>query len=664
MARKYQRNIDYKKQHVYKRNHIRRIIALGILPTLLIQWISVIPIMVFGMEFSPIISAQASVILPDKESVELFDGANGEIAASIEMPDLIFVPEEDGAWMLEMDANDWEEFDISYWAILYEKQENNRWEKIDSFSVPGGRTLDVDGSMSSETKICQFYQKGHTYKICFDLINYECNNSISFRYSFHKTGLAGCNDGLIWRIHYLFACSADDRYIMCQGYIGNETTLCPPDQIGPYPVKRIYLDGYSTSKQCIETIIARESIDGISGLSQCKNLKDIYIYNRNYTPIDYWLPIKYDVETGQYYSDTVTHSYAGSAIEKLCRENNWPFVALPELPSPIPTNTPTVPTATILPSPSPLPTEAVDTPSPTPAKQPEFSSSAPTPTLLPTSPPLPTEVADTPSPTPAKQPEFSPSAPTPTLLPTSTPLPTKAAGSPSPMPTKQPEFPSSAPTHTSLPTQTFFPSAIPLPTPLPVNLYHPLPTLSGLKISTDHYTKIKLTWRAVPGAWYQIYRSTSRGSVYKRIKGRITKTHYLDISVKSGKTYYYQVKAVKIVGGKPTIQAESQTKQIKIRTLTRPTIQIQKKRTADIRYLVIKVKKYKGKHLEIYYKDSKRSSYRKVKLYEDRIQKMKKTFRIQYLSTKRNLYLKVRTYQKKNGKKVYSSYTREKKIKV
>ncbi len=249
------------------------------------------------------------------------------------------------------------------------------------------------------------------------------------------------------------------------------------------------------------------------------------------------------------------------------------------------------------------------------------------------------------------------------------------------------------PTESVIPLETPMPtkSAVPLETPMPIEsavlpgLPAPnnnrdisfstsaattsvrkavLSAIPGLKVSTDHYTKVKLTWKAVPGASYQIYRSASRDSGYKRIKKNVNKTYYQDTSVQSGKFYYYRVRAIKTVGGKQIIQAESQTKQIKIRTLTRPTIQIQKKRTADIRYLVIKVKKYKGKQIEIYYKDSKRSSYRKVKLYEDRIQKMKKTFRIQYLSTKRNLYLKVRTYQKKKGKKVYSSYTREKKIKV
>lgn len=252
------------------------------------------------------------------------------------------------------------------------------------------------------------------------------------------------------------------------------------------------------------------------------------------------------------------------------------------------------------------------------------------------------------------------------------------------------------PTESAVPQETLTPteSAVPLETPPPTsppagtgsgaapnqvmtetpasttntespNLSAPVPLrLLGLKATADHYTKVKLTWNSVPGTSYQIYRSTSRASGYKQIKKKITKTHYQDTSVKSGKTYYYRVKAVKTVGGKQIVQAESQTLRIKIRSLARPIVRVQKRQTGSIRYLLVQLKKYQGKYLEIYYKDSKWSAYQKIKLYENRIKIQKRAFRIQCMSTGKNLYLRMRTYTRKKGKKIYSSYTKEKRIKV
>lgn len=243
------------------------------------------------------------------------------------------------------------------------------------------------------------------------------------------------------------------------------------------------------------------------------------------------------------------------------------------------------------------------------------------------------------------------------------------------------------PSDTPMPTESMIPSKTPIPTNSALSSELPASAANGealssksaanisgktavvrslpsLKASTDHYTTVTLTWKSVPGTSYQIYRSTFRSTGYQQIQKGLTKTHYQDTSVKSGKSYYYRVRAVKTEGDRQTVQAESQTKQIKIRALARPVVFIRKKQAGGIRYLFIKIKKYQGKQIEIYYKDARSSSYRKIKLYENLIRKQKGIFRIQCLSGKRKLYLKVRTYQKKKGKKIYSLYTRAKKIKI
>lgn len=66
-------------------------------------------------------------------------------------------------------------------------------------------------------------------------------------------------------------------------------------------------------------------------------------------------------------------------------------------------------------------------------------------------------------------------------------------------------------------------------------------------------TKLKITWKKVSGAnGYRVYRSTSKGGSYKRIKtiSSGSTTSYTDTDLKSGTTYYYKVRARNKVNGK------------------------------------------------------------------------------------------------------------------
>ena len=55
---------------------------------------------------------------------------------------------------------------------------------------------------------------------------------------------------------------------------------------------------------------------------------------------------------------------------------------------------------------------------------------------------------------------------------------------------------------------------------------------------------VKVSWNKISGTTqYEVYRATSKNGTYKRIKST-TSTSYTDKSVKSGKTYYYKVKAI------------------------------------------------------------------------------------------------------------------------
>lgn len=75
-----------------------------------------------------------------------------------------------------------------------------------------------------------------------------------------------------------------------------------------------------------------------------------------------------------------------------------------------------------------------------------------------------------------------------------------------------------------------------------------LKTTSITAVKATGSTSVRLEWKAVDGAsGYQIYRSTSKDSGYKKVgqvKGKNTKK-YEDKTLEAGKTYYYQVRAYK-----------------------------------------------------------------------------------------------------------------------
>ena len=537
----------------------------------------------FGECLSRKVSAKNTEVLSEEYSIEIFDGASGEITADMVMPDLIFKPEENGAWALDMWMEKESRVTVFFDAIIYKWQYGNFWERVDYMNGPGESSQD-DGTGFLYRKLHpQYYQKGCTYKIRFFTNAEEVYKPEIYHYTFQKTEFAGCQDGLIWRTYnnWIGYGSNDgiNENIRCTGYIGNETILQVPDQINGYVIDAIGSEAgmYSISNEYLQVLILGEGVDYINSLAGCKNLKDIYVYNKDCWLADYALPLFYIEGSGKTYYDTIIHGYAGGNLEKGCLERDYLFEPLPEsiFSSPLPTETP---------RPSPAPSVLPDIPAFSPAIA---------------SQPVETDYSITSSSTSDRE--------------------DNGTASPSP--------------------------------------------LSGLKVSTDHYTRVTLTWKPIPGTSYQIYRSGSSRTGYKRIKKNIKKNRYQDASVKSGESYYYRIRAVKTGKNGEVIQAEAQTGRIKIRALARPVVQIRKKQDGGIRYLWIRLKKFQGKRIEIYYKDSEWSSYRKIKLYDNQIHKQKGIFRIQCMSTKK-LYLKVRTYKKKNGKKVYSLYTRAKKIRT
>jgi len=177
-----------------------------------------------------------------------------------------------------------------------------------------------------------------------------------------------------------------------------------------------------------------------------------------------------------------------------------------------------------------------------------------------------------------------------------------------------------------------------------------LSKLTDVKISKVTYNAVTLSWSARSGATcYQIYRSTKKSSGYKKL-ATVTGTTYTNKNLKMGKKYYYKVRAVSennqsafsdVVIGEPA--------------LLKPVLKVSKgKRSATVKYG--KVKGADG--YEIYRSTRKNKGFKKIKT------TAKTSYKNSKLKSKKTYYYKVRAYRKVDGKKVYSSFSKVKAVKV
>lgn len=103
---------------------------------------------------------------------------------------------------------------------------------------------------------------------------------------------------------------------------------------------------------------------------------------------------------------------------------------------------------------------------------------------------------------------------------------------------------------------------------------------------------------------------------------------------------------------KPVVKAKQ-------KKMLKPVIRITtKKYKKNMRIAKIRLKKYQGTNIEIYYCRGK-GKFKKVKLRQSNIKTNKKIFSIGYKRGKKAMYLRVRTYKKNKGKKIYSIYSKK-----
>jgi len=167
-----------------------------------------------------------------------------------------------------------------------------------------------------------------------------------------------------------------------------------------------------------------------------------------------------------------------------------------------------------------------------------------------------------------------------------------------------------------------------------------------------------MTWSKATGAsGYELYRYNSSKKKYEKIK-TTSSTSYKVSKLKAGTTYKFKVRAYKTVGSIKYYGSYSSVTSTATQTKT-PSIY---KLTTKSKKATIKWKKVSGATgYQIYMATSKNGKYSKIKT-------ITKTSTVSYTKTKlkknKKYYFKIRAYKTVDGKKIYSSYSSVKSIKI
>ena len=188
--------------------------------------------------------------------------------------------------------------------------------------------------------------------------------------------------------------------------------------------------------------------------------------------------------------------------------------------------------------------------------------------------------------------------------------------------------------------------------------------LSLSRVKEKNYHTVRLIWKKINTSKdYEIYRAEKKSGKYISVK-KLKSGVYSDSKVKAGKKYFYKIKTTSNDGK----VIWSGTKEIYVKgTPNRPKLSI--KKTKSKWTLTWGIIGDNSKGLQVYMKTSKKCKFVKV----NEVNKLKKKRNKKgitgmsgsrsSLDKKVTYFFKVRTYAVVNGKKVYSRWSKVKKMK-
>ncbi|ALC89284.1 hypothetical protein AM500_05405 [Bacillus sp. FJAT-18017] len=174
-------------------------------------------------------------------------------------------------------------------------------------------------------------------------------------------------------------------------------------------------------------------------------------------------------------------------------------------------------------------------------------------------------------------------------------------------------------------------------------------TPASAKAASASYNSIKTSWSAVSGAsGYEIYRSTSKTGTYSLVKST-TATTFTNTSLSTNKTYYYKVRAYRMVGTKKIYSNFSTIVSAKPVPSIPANFKAAKYSSTSIKTSWSAVTGANG--YQVYRATSKTGTYTLVKTTTST------SFTNTSLKTGKTYYYKVRAYRNVGSTKVYSGYT-------
>lgn len=181
-----------------------------------------------------------------------------------------------------------------------------------------------------------------------------------------------------------------------------------------------------------------------------------------------------------------------------------------------------------------------------------------------------------------------------------------------------------------------------------------LGAVATVQTSSTAYNKIKITWSGVDGATgYRIYRSTSKTSGFKKIKTitSSSKVSYTNSGISCGTTYYYKVRAYRLIDGIYYYGGYSGVVSGKPVPAAPKSLSIAKASKKKVTVSWSKVTGASG--YRIYRSTSSSGGFSKIKT-------VTSGSKVTYTkTTSRNVkyYYKVRAYTTVNGKKIWGAYS-------
>lgn len=180
--------------------------------------------------------------------------------------------------------------------------------------------------------------------------------------------------------------------------------------------------------------------------------------------------------------------------------------------------------------------------------------------------------------------------------------------------------------------------------------------MTNFRVFSKDNKSVCLQWKKNESAgMYQIYRAKKKNGTYQAVGIVVSnKNYYVDKEIKPAQKYFYKMKAFGYIDGKMTEGTESATCSIRVSGICNPKISVRKGRLGQVRYVMVRLKKYQGSHADIYISIAGKK-FRKLKLVSNKISKYKGMFKIQYVIKDKRIRFKVRTYWKKGRR--YSRFS-------